>query len=166
MDFIWALERYINYNKEKDPVIGMKVRSALNCIRFLTLTSKDITNTSLLTLEEMRDVIGSLPPDGNLSKMPASLSLNCDKRSGRKVLQDSDMCMIRSLNDIYSAKICIRCLNIGHSGGHTIWNCTYYGTIPDLKKTYEKYGHTFLLDYDRADLSSIYNIYKSIGLVK
>lgn len=35
-----------------------------------------------------------------------------------------------------------------------------------LKNTYLKYDHTFLLDYDYADLKKVYDIYKLLKYIK
>lgn len=70
MDYVHALEAYIDYQIEKDHKIKQKIRPALNLIRFLTLTPKEIAESSLLTAEEVRSLIicltsvGSLVPTG------------------------------------------------------------------------------------------------------
>lgn len=72
---IYALERYIKHNEEDDLDVKEKVRPALNHIRFLTLTPKEISRTSLLTADEIKLVIETLTDD-ELSKMPSYLSVN------------------------------------------------------------------------------------------
>lgn len=80
MDFVRALERYIEHHKESDPEITKKIRPALNCIRFLTLAPGDLARTKLLTPVEMRDVIICQTSKDDLFEMPLGFSLNKNQR--------------------------------------------------------------------------------------
>lgn len=162
------LELYVNHNKSNDSEIAKKVRPAINCIRFLTLAPIHIARTSLLTQEEKLSVIESQPPEGDLSKMPASLSLNFDTRGSKMALPKLDLNKIRLLNDIYSSFFCNCCCkkNNRFNGNcnHAVWNCSnsnFYAfhRKADLKQIYEKYNHTFLADYEAADVRTVYDIY-------
>lgn len=70
MCYVKALERYIAHHKDKDGNIEQKVRPALQSIRFLTLTPKDIVETSLLTAEEAKRIIICWSSDENMDRMP------------------------------------------------------------------------------------------------
>lgn len=79
MDFVEALERYINYHKD-DQLMHQKIRPTLNCIRFLTLTLEEVEKATFLTKEVMRVVIQCLSTGEDLSRMPVGFSLNKNKR--------------------------------------------------------------------------------------
>lgn len=76
LDFVRALESFIKKRKENDSNIAKKVRSSLNCIRFLTLTPMEIAKTTLLTPEEIKAVIICLSSEEDFVKMPDGFSLN------------------------------------------------------------------------------------------
>lgn len=164
LDFVWALERYISFNKEKDPDIVMKVRSALNSIRFLTLRPTDILRTSLLTAEEKDSVIESLPPNEDFSKMPANLSLNVNKRKFGRVLPYATKKKIISLAGLYTAEVCGFCVGRSNDSNHALWYCPIFNFSrkADVRQIYEKNTHVQLISYSAADLKTIYEIYKSI----
>lgn len=54
MDFVRALERYVEHHEESDPQIVEKVRPALKNIRFLALAPADFAKTKLLKSTEIR----------------------------------------------------------------------------------------------------------------
>lgn len=80
MDFVRALEKYIEHHKKSDPEIVTKVRPALNFIRFLTLSPGDIANSTLLTPVEVRDLIVCQYGKDDLSKMPIGFSVTKEGR--------------------------------------------------------------------------------------
>lgn len=166
LDLVWALERYINFNKTNDSEIAMKVRPASNSIRFLTLSATDIATTSLLTLEEKLSVIECLPPKKDLTKMPTSLSSSCIKRNKGKFVSQCLKKMIDALNGVYKENPCRACEQNGFSTkGHSLWECTKSQSCTiiqktDLKRIYDKYKHIQLISYDEDDLKTVYEIYK------
>lgn len=163
MQLIVALERCIKHNEKGASDIEEKVRPALNCIRFLTLSPTLLSKTSLLDPENVLTVIGCLPPDGDASKMPTTLSISTKQRG--KVGLDADK--IRALSDLYSAKLCHKCYTVGNSSFHAIWNCSSVDATlrTTLKNIYEKYKSTFLMNYDPDDLISVYDFYKTLKYV-
>lgn len=74
LDFVRALEAYIDHHKDTDPEIVTKIRPALNFIRFLTLSPGDLAQSTLLTPVEVRDVIICQVSDSG--KMPVGFSQN------------------------------------------------------------------------------------------
>lgn len=160
LDLVWALERYIKHNEDEDEEIEQKVRPALNYIRFLTLAPQDIARTTLLSPDEIKNVIESLPPNGELSKMPQSLSVVSTKRAASV----SDVDMMKALHEVYSVKFCIRCSN---AGTHAVWNCPNLDANRRLalKNVYDEYQSTFLMEYERDDLKAVYDWYKSNNYV-
>lgn len=156
-----ALERYIKHNQKEDREIVEKVRPALNRIRFLTLSPKLVSQTSLLDPEDVLTVIGCLPPDGDVSKMPSSLSINIKQRQ----LPVSDMQMVRNLSEVYSSKLCFLC----GTNAHTIWDCSRALDQPRrtiLKNIFDKYKHVWLMEYNQDDLKTVYDIYKGAKWVQ
>ncbi|XP_063708482.1 BTB/POZ domain-containing protein 2-like [Culicoides brevitarsis] len=156
-----ALERYIKHNVEDDPEIAQKVRPALCQIRFLTLTPVVVAETTLLDSDDALMVIGCLTPEGDVSKMPTWLSMNAKKRT--KEAQDMDK--IRKLSNVYFAKYCVYC-----GTSHASWNCSsgYLDSTrrSTLKEIYEKYKHVFLIDYEKEDVESVFEIFKAWGRVE
>uniref|UniRef100_A0A336K6M7 CSON013838 protein n=1 Tax=Culicoides sonorensis TaxID=179676 RepID=A0A336K6M7_CULSO len=159
LDLVKALEQYVKYHKENTSDIRYKVRGALENIRFLTLTPQEITQTSLLNHHEIISVIGSLPPCSDFSSFPGLFSRNTQKRG----LTVNKIEMIRNLHDKFT-DTCFKCGTYKHS----IWNCKYTLGIPhrgELKKIFEKYQHTFLFDYDLADLKVIHEMFKKTNFL-
>uniref|UniRef100_A0A336L038 CSON001965 protein n=1 Tax=Culicoides sonorensis TaxID=179676 RepID=A0A336L038_CULSO len=161
LDLIKALERYIDHNKDFDNEIQTKLRPAINQIRFLTLSSKEIAETSLLRPEEIISVIASLPPNQDFKKMPQSLSLLVNKR----ISKSDGLKMIRVLNPVFSKQICNSCRTCMN---HSLWSCSKaldQTRRSTLQQIFEKYNHTLLSDYSRTDLETVYEIYRSAGYV-
>lgn len=162
MDLVKALERYILANQEKCPEVAKSVRPAINLIRFLTLKTSEIVQTSLLTAEEIINVIACLPPQQDLSKMPQGLSVSKRKRHFINQLS-----MVMELNDIYSAKICPYSCTYQHA----LWDCPKiavknYNNKALLAEIFKKYNHTLLMEYNLQDLQTVYDIYKMWNFIK
>lgn len=154
MELVYALERYIKHNEPMDKKIAIKVRPALNHIRLLTLSPKLVSQITLLNPEDILTVIGCLPPEGDTSKMPPVLSSICTARAMNGEFKH----MVRKLSEVNSTKLCF-C-----GGRHGIWNCSSYfdqARRTTLKGIYEKYNHVWLMDYDKTDLKTIYDMYKA-----
>uniref|UniRef100_A0A336MHY4 CSON001964 protein n=1 Tax=Culicoides sonorensis TaxID=179676 RepID=A0A336MHY4_CULSO len=165
MDLIYALERYIQHNKEVDSGICDKMRPALNCIRFLTLVPKDITRTNLLTSDQVKDIIESIPPDGDLSKMPLMLSVNCNKR-GKNIAVDN-VKMFRELSEVFWSKSCYACVSKGEAySNHPVWMCSELNDDfrENVTKIYLKYNHVWLMEYELSDVKTIYDLFKGAGI--
>lgn len=172
MDLIKALQNFVKHNTNTYPDIMTLVRPAINQIRFLTLTPKQITQTSLLSPDEALQVIASLPPQKNLSKMPAGLSHSKVKRLGKTNLQ-----MVHVLSEVYTSKMCIRCIRNNAMitnqqppvlVEHAIWNCILFNMHTSkslIGNIFKKYNHVCLMEYDSADLKAVYDIYKKWGYV-
>lgn len=161
LDLVRALELYIKANFEHDSHIAKKVRPALSNIRFLTLAAKDVAHTVLLSNLEIVNIISCLPPEEDVSKMPPGLSVNTRKRNFTTMRLD----MIRLLHDKFTVTCCYRCCSFTHK----IWACKYTfnaSTKSILKEMYDKYGHTFLLEYTEPDLQVIYTIFKDANLIE
>lgn len=164
LELIYALERYIKHNENDDPDIAQKIRPALNYIRFLTLSPKEIARTTLLTFEEIKQVIESFQPDGQLSKMPPFLSVDTNDRA----FSVSYKTMIRDLHDVFTDKLCNLCLSNGKTANHAIWGCDSLNEVgrETLKGIYDEYEHTFLYDYKREHLKNLYDIYQILKIIK
>lgn len=159
MDLVKALERYIDQNKFKDPEIAIKIRPALNCIRFWALDSKDIVTTSLLTPEEIVGVIMSLPPQGERTKLPKGFS---PRTMSRQKNSTQKMSRIRYLNEVYSSLQCFSCSSKRLVSDHAIWTCPDIGTLPKsiLKSIYQKYNHVSVIEYTQRDMETVFAFYK------
>lgn len=82
MDYVTALEHYVAHNKAKDSKIEQKVRLALLSIRFLTLTPAQIAQMSLLTAEEVRQIIICSSADSpGLARMPLGFATRQEQRN-------------------------------------------------------------------------------------
>lgn len=159
LELVRALEIYIKVNQETKPGIALKVRPALSSIRWLTLTAKDIAHTTLLSNNDIVNVIGSLPPEEDKSKMPPWLSLDTRRRN----MTTPKKRMARLLHDKFTVN-CFKCSTFNHS----IWVCKKVfppSRKQQLKKIYEKYGHTFLMEYNETDLNFIYTIFNEFKLL-
>lgn len=160
VQLIQALERYVSHNQQADRDIAKKVRPALSHIRFLTLSAALISQTTLLDPADALAVIGCLSSN---CKMPTFLSTNDQNRSAVKVVTSIKLEMMRRLNEVYSSKYCPCC-----NASTPVWECkSFFGHLgftnhTTLKNIYEKYGHTWLYDYDAKDLATVYDIYNHL----
>ncbi|XP_063710051.1 uncharacterized protein LOC134838450 isoform X2 [Culicoides brevitarsis] len=165
MELVWALQRYIDHNQERDPKIALKVRPALQIIRFLTLRENDIRQTSLLSDDEKKAIIeclkdSSLDSDSNLAGMPDGFSISRSKRISK----------IHILSKIFKG-YSFRCINPCHYtsySNHSSWNCCNLSVSVrnKIKEIFEKYEHTNIVLYSNDDLISLYEAYTEGGLVK
>lgn len=189
MDFVSALERYVTHHKkETDPDIAQKVRPALNCIRFLTLKSGDIAKTSLLTSDEMRNVLIARSSNENtlenMRQMPVGFSVSKVDRGElwRKIQQEKieaekrkeHESRIASLKNLYKAGYCHAC-NLSASRGrpyhydfHNFYNCPSVSSTrdPELYYIYQKYKHFDLAKYSHEDVQAVYDYVKKHGWIK
>lgn len=160
LEFLWALERYVNFNSDTDPDIDEKVRPALQSIRFLTLSAVDISRTFLLTQTEKNAIIDSLPPKGIAAKMPAPF---CKKYKERSLMKKIDM--ILALKDLYVLGKCCACAKVRNKKhNHAFWSCPFTKN-QKLVEIFVKYQHTNLIDYDLDDLENVYMIYRKNGYI-
>lgn len=172
MDFVRALERYVEHQKEIDPEITKRIRPALGCIRFLVLSPADIASTTLLTPLEKIDLIICQSSKGDLSKMPIDFVSNRKDRGtlagSAQQKKDAKMEIIRALNEIYSSNCCVYCFTRFSQFGHAIWNCNqfHHSEKKHLKDIYQKYNHTCLIDYSEEDLHVIYNSFQILRFSK
>ncbi|XP_063698615.1 BTB/POZ domain-containing protein 6-B-like [Culicoides brevitarsis] len=142
LDLVYALERYIHVNMKFDTQIEEKVQPAINSIDFSALPTDEIVRTSLLTTEAKKDLI-----DGNinndLSKVVPSISI-------RK--------MARKVHAVYSENYCALC---PIQRNHSPWDCYHNSEWAEkILEIYEKYNHTFVMDYKFNDLKGIYELYR------
>lgn len=142
-----------------------KVRPAVNCIRFLTLSVTDIVRTSLLTQEEKMSIVETVSSHDDLSKMPTDLSVLREKRETKVFVKESVKNMICCLNDIYTTKYCCYCKLKNWNYDHAIWYCRYAET-EELENIYTKYNHNFLFEYEPADVKKIFEIFKANKYIK
>ncbi|XP_063705721.1 BTB/POZ domain-containing protein 9-like [Culicoides brevitarsis] len=154
MDFVWALERYVAFNKKNDEKIAEKIRPALQQIHFLTTSANDISHTALLSQEEKKMLIGSLS-----SKTTPSIKPFNSSRKNRCMKKRIDM--IWPLKDLFVPNTCAYCKRKKVAENHSIWNCSQMGDESRrlLSRVYVQYQHTNLIDYDLFDLMKIYNFF-------
>lgn len=158
LDLVRALEIYIKANQEAIPDIAKQVLPALRNIRWLTLPAKDIAHTLLLANHEIVNVIGCLPPEEDRSKMPPSFSVNTRKRN----MSTPKMRMARQLHDKFTIH-CFQCQTFNHA----IWACKsiQLSRRHQLKSVYDKYKHTFMVEYNESDLQAIHDIFNELKLL-
>lgn len=164
MDFVQALERYIEHQKESDPDIMKKIRPALNCIRFLALTPIEVATTTLLMPIEIRDVIVSQSPKDDFSKMPVGFSL---KKNDRGDLVKIKLKLAKRLSSVHFENPCIFCMTHNRVyktnysfTTHSFISCTNMIPCPYVncfKIVYQKYNHCNFLEYSYEDLQKAYD---------